>query len=154
MLLSLVLEYCNLDYYLKLELTNCSNDEVNSIGEEYPMARLGDIIIHLVHYKTFAEGYDKWEERKKRINFDNIYIIANDYVNDKTRLSVEKIQAFGELKCKNVVVFTQEEMKIPHTLYLGTKKLKDLQKTNKITGLKGFEVNFDYVKFLNETKEK
>lgn len=141
-------KFCSeLPHYLNVEMT-----EVTST-EKYPMAKLDDLILHLVHYRTFTEAKEKWEERKKRINFNNLYIIANDYVTENEKLSKKEIIAFTQLPCKNVVVLVQDRYPdIPLTFYMG-KKLSKLMNTNKITGLRGYETSFDIVKFLNSTKE-
>lgn len=60
-----------LEYYLNIEL------EI-SWGEEYPVGRLDDVEVHFVHYETCKEAQAAWERRKKRVNIDNIVILATD----------------------------------------------------------------------------
>ena len=63
---------CNLEHYMnaKLEL---------SWGEEYPLGVLGgDVHIDFMHYHSCTEVRDSWERRKKRINWDNIVVLATD----------------------------------------------------------------------------
>ena len=51
----------NLEWYMKQELVEGTEEE------KCPVGLLGDIKIHFIHYKSFAEGAAKWEERKQRI---------------------------------------------------------------------------------------
>ena len=48
-------------------------------------------------------------QEKKRMNFDNICIISNDWVNEDTYLDDEIIIKFSELNCRNVVILTQNK---------------------------------------------
>lgn len=47
-------------------------------GFPYPVARLGDAIVHLVHYKTLAEARRKWDERVERFDYKCPLFIMND----------------------------------------------------------------------------
>lgn len=44
----------------------------------YPIGKLEDIEIHFLHYKTEEEAKEKWERRKKRINYNKIIFKFND----------------------------------------------------------------------------
>ena len=48
---------------------------------DYPQGRLDDVLIHFLHYKTFDEAKICWEKRKKRICYDNIFVIMTDQQN-------------------------------------------------------------------------
>ena len=137
-------KFCsNLNFYLTLDL------EETVSSENYPVAKLGDLTLHLVHYKSVAEAAAKWNSRKTRINFDNIYVIANDYVSEKEMLSKDEIVAFGKLPYKTIVLTQIPYKDLSFTYYMGSKKLSKLMNTNAITGLRGYETTFDVVKFLN-----
>ncbi len=47
-------------------------------GLPYPLARLGELTLHCVHYASFAEAAQKWEARKQRMNMNNIFVLATD----------------------------------------------------------------------------
>lgn len=47
-------------------------------GLDYPLGKLGDIMIHFMHYKTCEEAKAAWERRKARVDYDNIVIISTD----------------------------------------------------------------------------
>lgn len=58
------------------------NEEMKFItwpGHNYPIARIDDIEVRFVHYKSNEEAEKKWRERAKRIVWDNIYIIATNH---------------------------------------------------------------------------
>lgn len=64
----------NLDFYLSQNITEYRTDKV-----DYPVGRIGDEVeVRFVHYKSFKEARDKWNERKKRINHNKIFIMAQD----------------------------------------------------------------------------
>ena len=63
---------CNLKEYLNESLVFIDTDA------SYPVAKLKDITINFTHYKTEEEARDKWNERKNRINWNNLFIITND----------------------------------------------------------------------------
>jgi uncharacterized protein (DUF1919 family) len=45
----------------------------------YPIGILGeDVEIHFLHYKTATEASEKWNRRKERINFHNLFFIYSD----------------------------------------------------------------------------
>ena len=69
---------------------------------DFPVGMLGDIEIRFNHYKTFEEAVKKWEERKQRINWDNLFILGIDGDN----CSYESIQKFDALPYQNKVIFT------------------------------------------------
>lgn len=111
---------------------------------------LGDIRIYFNHYKSFEQAVLKWEERTKRIDLNNIFIIAQDWVSDNERLSRAEVEAWGKVKCKNLVMFTQIPYDdLPYTRFIDKQTMKNFLVTNKITGLRKFELVFNYAKWLN-----
>lgn len=146
------LEFCsNFQQYMQLPLVQDISSQ-----ESYPVGTLGRIKIHLNHYKTFEEAVQKWESRKAKIQFDNIYIIATDWggEGDINALPREYIERWASVKCKNLIVFTQKKYDdIPYAKYIGTEKMKKMLCTNRYTGLRGFEYYWDVVKFLNSSNK-
>ena len=59
----------NLKLYLESEL------EFIDENSNFPIAKLIDIKIYFMHYNSEEEAREKWNERKKRVNYDNIFII-------------------------------------------------------------------------------
>ena len=52
---------------------------------ECPTGLLGDIKINFMHYKSFEEGVMKWEQRKKRINWDNLFLVGTARGNENQK---------------------------------------------------------------------
>ena len=50
----------------------------NPTGEKYPVAMIGDIRYNFIHYHSEEEALQKWEERKARIIWDNVYVIMTE----------------------------------------------------------------------------
>lgn len=63
----------NLRWYLEQPLLPWEDERF-----DYPCGMLGDIQVRFNHYKTFEEAAAKWEERKKRIDWDNLFVIGID----------------------------------------------------------------------------
>ena len=149
-------KFCsNLKYYLALELNEVSTEF------DYPVGRLGDILIYFKHYNNFSEAKEKWNERKLRINFNNIFIFMTDRVTAITttpyRCSEIIVQKFDKLPFKNKVCFVSDR-----TLnkYQSTCFLKKFEKdgvvdiiTNffGVTGKRGYmlEGRFKFINFIN-----
>ena len=92
----------NLDYYLAQSL----RFEANNLG--YPTAYCGDILIHFNHYKTEMEAETKWNERKKRIYKDNLFIICSDrpYTREITH---EDMLSLKTIPCRGKIVFSARQ---------------------------------------------
>ena len=72
----------NLKQYMEQEIVEVKGEN------GCPVGLLGDIRINFVHYDTFEEGRKKWEERKKRIHWENLFIIGTE--KDGCSYEVEK----------------------------------------------------------------
>lgn len=68
----------------------------------YPTAYLKDVKIYFMHYDSDIEAEEAWERRKKRINWDNIYVI---YTN-RTGCTIDDLKEFDKLPFEHKVVFT------------------------------------------------
>lgn len=93
----------NLEYYNSI-------DEIRFLPEEdregwnCPVGVLKDLRIYFVHYHSDDEALQKWNERKKRMNPDNLFIIMSE----QNGCSREDMLAFDALPFKNKVVFTHK----------------------------------------------
>lgn len=70
-----------LRYYMSLEISMIPATEskhydmlVKRNQLPCPVGKLDDVEVVFLHYKTDKEAIEKWERRKKRINWDNLYI--------------------------------------------------------------------------------
>lgn len=138
-------KFCSkLEYYLNQQLKWVKEDM------NCPVAMLDDITIYFLHYKTEEEAEMKWNERKTRVNYDNLYFIMTD----RDGCTYEDLLNFDSLSgCKNKVVFTHKYYpEIKSAFYL--KKFKKEGQVGVITKLKKFSWfrdldEFDWKKFLN-----
>lgn len=139
----------NLEWYMEQEI-------IEEKGEySCPQGLLGDIKIHFVHYASFEEGKQKWDERKGRINWDNIFIVGAE----KGDCTYETLERFEQLPYKNKVILTHIEYPEFRSAYYikGFENQKELGTTTnyKKQFLKRrYLDDFDYVKFLNSSYEE
>ncbi len=136
----------NLEWYLQQDIEELSGDG------GYPVGRLGDIKIHFIHYKTFSEGVGKWNERKKRINWKNLFIVGSE----KGDCTYETIQRFERLPYRNKVIFTHIAYpEFPSAFYI--KGFEEKGEMGTTTNYKDqllrrrYLDDFDYVAFLNKS---
>ena len=136
----------NLPWYMEQPITPYPDDRF-----DYPCGMLGDIEIRFNHYKTFEEAVAKWEERKRRINWDNLYIIAIDGDN----CTEESLHRFDDLPYRHKVIFTHlPRPDIRSAFYL--KGFEDQPGVGvalyfkKQFLVRRYLDDFDYVSFLNQ----
>ncbi len=139
----------NLRWYMEQEIKEQEPEN------GYPVGLLGDIRIHFVHYKTFEEGVRKWEERKKRINWDNLFLVGTE----KDGCTYETLERFEELPYKNKVVFTH----VDYPEFSSACYIRGFEEKEEL-GVLTFPKNqmlrrrwlddFDYVSFLNHGSPK
>lgn len=122
--------------------------ELKDSGNEYPVGvgALG-IKVHFMHYKSFDEAVTKWNERKKRIDKNNMGVILANYAGEGHDL----LKRFDALPYEHKVVFVPEPMEdIKSAFYLKkyNPRNKNLYRTISITGKRCID-QFDYVGFIN-----
>lgn len=135
----------NMDYYLEQELKPVKNTE-----ETYPVGRIDDIIIHFMHYKNFESAKEKWNERLKRLNKDNLFIIMTD----RDGCTYELIERFDKLPFINKVIFTHKEYKnIRSSFYIegfeNEGQVGELSKYKSKFSFNRYYDQFDYVEWFN-----
>ncbi len=134
----------NLRWYMEQKITKAETKE------DYPVGFLGDVEIRFIHYSTFEEAVWKWEERKKRINWDNLFIAGAE----RDGCTYGTIRCFQQLPYKNKVIFTHVRYpEFPSAYYI--KGFEEEKEVGVITFFKEqflkrrYLDDFDYVKFLN-----
>lgn len=134
----------DLSGYLQKELTETES------GYDYPAGRLGDIIIYFMHYSSFAEAKKKWDERKKRIDMNNLFIMMTD----RNGCTFDMLKEFDSLPYNNKVVFTHK----PYPEIQSSVYLKGFENNGQVGILSDWKPgfwkrryidDFDYVSFLN-----
>lgn len=147
-------EFCtNLQYYLEKELNFIE------AGTGYPVAELtgngkniATLRIDFNHENDTEEAKRKWDERKKRINMDNLYIIL--YKLDG--VSVEQLKKLEKVKCNNKVVLTEKAIPEIEWSFLIKPNYRENYPSaylgKDVFGVRRFEKKFDFVEFLNQRK--
>lgn len=120
-------------------------------GYDCPCARLDDITIHFTHYATEAEALDKWNQRKGRIDRDNLFI----FLTERDGLTREEILSLGSLKCRGLVVFTAGNYPdIPYALhiprYAADGEIGNILEKSWRDDSREYERYFDFVKWFSE----
>ncbi len=62
----------NFSHYMNQELEFAQDGYDPILESHYPIVKLDDITLYFNHYSSFEEAKTKWEERKKRINYNNL----------------------------------------------------------------------------------
>jgi uncharacterized protein (DUF1919 family) len=135
----------NIHYYLNCELEFLEQREVT-----YPVGRLDDIKIYFFHYKNNEDAKEKWNERKKRLNFNNLFIIMTD----RDGCTKELIKRFDRLPYKNKIIFTAKPYPdIQSVVYVPGYEQENsvglLTSIISITGTRAFAKKFNYIDWLN-----
>ena len=143
-------KFClNLREYCEAEPVIVDHEGVCPVMEINPRG-LDAIHIRWVHDTDDKVVIENWNKRKKRIDFDNLFIIC-----DFKFLSNDEIQKLCNIRTKNTIVFTNCELNIEKTYFVKSwENKKKITKYNfkKLNGLYGFQEFFDFVEFL--TKEE
>ena len=134
----------NLKWYMDQEIVEYEDQRF-----DYPTGMLGDIEIRFNHYSTFEEAREKWNERKKRIDYNNLFIIGIDGDN----CTYETLKKFDQLPYKHKVIFTHK----PYPEFQSAYYIRGFEKDNGVGVLINFKNqffirryldDFDYVSFL------
>lgn len=147
----------DLDYFL-----NCSIQEAFEDGIDYPVGRMyyGDkyITVYFMHYSSFSEAVQKWQERSKRVRKDNLFVVFEYPAIHATREEQEEVKRkFDAIPFENKIMITKRSEltgeNIVHmrfydeTHYSG----KILSRKNRLS-VKRYLDDYDYVSFLNGRK--
>lgn len=137
----------NLDYYLKQEIVKTTSDL------PYPVGKLDDIKIFFKHYRNIEEAKQKWNVRKQRINYNNLYVMMTD----RWCLSYNNLKKFDNLPFKHKICFTAR----PYPEFSSCVYVKEKSSNGHVgiitdiislTGKRLYQYaeNFDYIKWLNQ----
>lgn len=85
---------------------NCDMNFITWPGRDFPIAKIDDIEVNFVHYKTKEECIEKWNKRKERIVWDNIFIVTT---NQDGMCHDSCMKKFDELAYKNKIMFVSKD---------------------------------------------
>lgn len=142
----------DLEKYISLDIVfvdkskyDVSNENRNK--KNYPIGMLDDIEIHFLHSKDNIDAQMKWNMRKQRIDFNNLFFKFSDshMIDSKDLLEFEK------LPFKNKVIFVSKK-------YDGLNKyvlLNFFKKHGKVSDpfkyVWIYRLHFDFVKWINKS---
>lgn len=135
----------NLEHYMSFEPVEIDNNFCN-----YPVGKIDDIVVYFMHYNSFEEAAKKWDKRKKRINYNNLFFMMAE----KDGCTPEMVRGFDRLPYNNKVIFSYNEYPdCPSAVCV--KECSSNGEAAIMTdyvGLTGrkYDKFFDYVKWLNE----
>ena len=135
----------NLHYYLEQDLIFIEEPNIS-----YPVGVLDDIKIYFQHYETQSDAKNKWVERSKKINYNNLYILFTD----RDGCTYQNSCDFDALPYQNKVVFTH----IPYPEFESAYYIKGWEKEecvgmchefkNKFSAKRIYD-DFDYIVWFN-----
>ncbi len=91
------------------------------MGSRFPIGVLGDIKLYFMHYDTPEQALRKWEERKKRINKDKIFVIMAE----RNGFSDKDFEDFKKIKYPKFLFTNTKKYECEDSVYM--KKYKNLQ---------------------------
>ena len=117
------------------------------------------IKVRFMHYDTFEIAKKKWEERKTRINWDNIYVISSFcYSTELPSLSEKLIKDWNQIKYPKVLLTDKKYGFDDEYVIAKPEKCEEFAwllytPSQKITWKRTFN-EFDFVKFLNKRSKE
>lgn len=131
---------CRLRYYCSIEPVFIETEHA------FPVAQLDDIVLYFNHSKTEENAAKDWDRRKRRINYDNLYLIF--YYREGYTL--EQIREIEAATYKKVAVLTHKPLDLDYAVYMrgnGDPEQNFLEKD--IFGIRSIEKEWDFVSWLN-----
>ena len=138
----------NLEHYLALSLVPCP-EPIHQPEFPYPVANLGDLELHFMHYTSFEQAKQKWEERSARLNRENLFVMWT-FVGST---DLELMDRFEQLPFAHKVAFTERDHpRHKSAFYIRGFEEKGLGTLSLFDGVSGRRVidQFDYVTWFNE----
>ncbi len=145
----------DLNYYLSQDVVELLDD-----NKSFPVGIISGnsnhipVTINFEHYLTFDEAIKKWNDRKKRVNYDNIYVMMEYYDGIHNE---GLITAFEKVPYINKMILTHKDHKEYFTtaIHCFDNNLNMSEIGGKIfryDGLSGkrYYDEFDYVDFFNK----
>lgn len=107
----------------------------------YPIGLIDDIEIHFLHYQSAEDAYAKWERRKKRINYNNIFLVFSD-VED---YNIQDLLIYDQLPYKKVFFSSKQIPGIKSLIWL-----KKFESSGRIGDI--YSNKWDYRRYFNISK--
>lgn len=92
--------------YLELPIVFDEELKLFQLGQYfYPVGHLGDVTLHFLHYESVEEARDKWNRRKKRMNWNNIYFKFDN----KDGITDELLEKVDQLPYHNKIILVHKK---------------------------------------------
>lgn len=130
---------CHFHYYMGCDITFLEYAFNNNSKKNYPVMRLDDIKVHCNHDSDPDEAAAKWNRRKARLNYDNLF--AEMYTESrKTMESFLRIEGYKQKLC--FVPFETDEDQVRQlTRYHGQKYFWETVNSNAGNGANSIVYN-------------
>ncbi len=140
----------NFAYYIKQDLVFIDDSIYEVPSKNYPIAKLGDVELHFLHYPTEEEASEKWYRRTERLlketNFDNFYFV----ICDRDKVDTKIIKEFHQLDFKNKISFAAKSIEgLNPDQHVSVYKEFKKNKKHSPNGKKMFKTSFLYLDFVN-----
>ena len=133
-------------YLYEVELVE---DRKLSESLKYPVGKLENILLFFLHYDSFEEAKEKWNVRKERVNFDNIFLIMVQDMHD----GIDLLREYDNLPYNKLVFTINDYPDIKSAIHIeGTTKdgnMKDMCSYESRFSAHRLIDRFDYVDYLN-----
>lgn len=139
-----------LDHYLALPPEAMKPLEKESFDSTCPCGALEDVRMAFTHYRTFEAARDKWFERARRVDMDNLFVILAQ----RDGCTEDDVYAFDALPFEHKVAFVAAPMPgCSSAVYIpdfvdGAQVGVLSEYVSKLSGRRIID-EFDYVRFLN-----
>ncbi len=119
-------------------------------GRDFPIAKIDDIEVNFVHYKTKEECVRKWQERASRIVWDNVFVLAT---NHDGMCHEDCMERFDKLPYKNKIMFVtknypQYEWAIPIKQFNNRFQCRVVVACADMKGHRYYETAFDVAEWI------
>lgn len=84
------------------------------MGEKFPIGSIENVKLFFMHYSTPEEALRKWEERKKRVNWDKIFVI----VADRNGFTDKDFEDFKKIKYPKFLITNREKYKCGDSVFI------------------------------------
>ena len=122
----------------------------------YPVAKLGDLTVHFMHYHNAKQAAEKWQQRLARLDENNLFVMMTDK-DGGNGITDELVREFDALPFANKVIFTHK----PHPQCASAFYIQGFEQQREVGDLfafsgwngKKYYDQFDFVGWFNQGKQ-
>lgn len=148
----------NFRYYMSIPPKPLCEEFIDPINNaiRYPKIAIDDLEICCLHYESCKDAIASWNKRRNRVNFENVYVIANTWNLHGREDLVKRLQLNSPYK---TIIFSTKECNYEGTIQLpgdfwelDERGIVRPNLTDNVPGgyNKYFENFFDFVTWLND----